>query len=132
MLALERLRSQRTGRPFALLMVGTDRSAQKGAGLGLWPSILEALTVTTRDSDMTGWIERNASIGVLLTEVSGDGALDSLRSRIIAVLKEKLTAEELRHIRFDTPAPAETLRPQNSRTATPASHPSLVTADSRA
>jgi hypothetical protein len=123
MLTLEHVRSERTRRPFALLTLETDRSGDAAADSEFWSLVLSVLHATTRESDLTGWVEPNASIGILLTEVTPDCGLHSLRGRVSVALQRKLTPEQFCRIRFVTPARPDALRP-------PAHSPSVVSSPS--
>ena len=70
MIALERKRSERSRKPFMLLLLdmGDDLPSEKnGRILG---KILSALSVSTRDTDVTGWYSNNCVVGVMFTEIS--------------------------------------------------------------
>lgn len=110
MLSLEHTRSQRTGQFPALLTVETTSPRQAGTNSDLWPAILSVLQGTTRECDLTGWVETNVSIGVLLTEVIPDRGLTALRGRISSALRQKLTPEEFECIRLVTSTQPEELR----------------------
>jgi hypothetical protein len=111
MLTLEQVRSERTQRPFALAIVQVTCSPSSIAAPYLWPVILAALRTTTRESDVTGWIERDSAVGILLTEVIPDGGLQCVRSRISSVLQSVLGPEHFSLLRFDMSLQPETLRP---------------------
>jgi len=81
-LARERKRSDRFGAPFAVLIVDrSDGTAEDGP----WVAVVGALAAVKRDSDAVGWLDQGAVLGLLLPDVSRNGAikvLDRLRREI--------------------------------------------------
>lgn len=75
MIALERKRSERSRKPFMLLLLdmGEQLSSEKnGETLG---KILSALSLSSRETDFTGWYANDCVIGVLFTEIAiGDSS----------------------------------------------------------
>jgi len=106
MISLERKRSERSQRPFVLLLV--DTCAGNGAvGLGdrrnlVLMDLLSALQGATRETDVTGWYKESAIIGVMFTEIVLDNnlVLSTILARIGGVLRERLDAEQFSHIKF--------------------------------
>jgi lipopolysaccharide/colanic/teichoic acid biosynthesis glycosyltransferase len=97
MIALERKRSERSRKPFMLLLLdmGERLSCEKN---GKTPGkILSALSLSTRETDITGWYEENCAVGVVFTEITWKDK-NSIPSTIIARVTEKLrsnlTAEQ--------------------------------------
>jgi lipopolysaccharide/colanic/teichoic acid biosynthesis glycosyltransferase len=102
MISLERKRSERTQRPFVLLLMDTGRSlpsAKKGRVL---LEMLSALQAATRETDVMGWYESNSVVGVMFTEITLDNnlILSTILSRLSDVLREKLTIEQFSQIKF--------------------------------
>jgi hypothetical protein len=75
LLLRESKRMERSDRSFALLLVSLDAVVGEDP-LIVWGSVVEALSAAKRDTDVVGWFERGAVIGVVLTEIeSRDAAL---------------------------------------------------------
>lgn len=70
-LAQERKRSDRSGRPFLLLLFSRQQPEGRSSGM-LVENVISALRLCTRDTDTAGWYEENAVIGVLFTELPQD------------------------------------------------------------
>jgi exopolysaccharide biosynthesis polyprenyl glycosylphosphotransferase len=88
-IALERKRSERSRKPFMLLLLdmGEQLSSEKnGKTLG---RILGALALSTRETDITGWYADGCVVGVVFTEISVDDA-NSIPSTIIARVTDTL------------------------------------------
>jgi len=73
-LTIQRQRSERSGRPFSLLIV--ELKDQAGQGLSMQPVIADkvfsSLRGSLRDTDIVGWYRTGWAAGALLTEL-GDG-----------------------------------------------------------
>jgi exopolysaccharide biosynthesis polyprenyl glycosylphosphotransferase len=101
MIALERKRSERSRKPFMLLLLdmGDDLPSEKnGRILG---KILSALSLSTRDTDVTGWYSNNCVVGVMFTEVaSGDSSSvpSTIIARVTETLRKNLTLEQFNRV----------------------------------
>lgn len=73
LICLERKRSERTRRPFLLMLmdIGADRG-KKEADESMQKA-LDAVESATRDTDFKGWYKNGRVIGVLFTEVGREG-----------------------------------------------------------
>ena len=81
-LVRERKRADRFGAPFAVLLVDRSDDASEGDP---WVAILGAITGVKRDADAVGWLEQGAVLGLLLPDVSRDGAfrvMERLRQEV--------------------------------------------------
>jgi lipopolysaccharide/colanic/teichoic acid biosynthesis glycosyltransferase len=102
MIALERKRSERTQRPFVLLLMETGRAVPTGKNSRLLLDILSALQTATRETDVTGWYDANSSLGVMFTEITleNNQILSTILARISEVLRLRLTTEQFSQIKF--------------------------------
>jgi len=102
MITLERKRSERTQRPFVLLLMDTGRNllTQKNGRILL--DILSALQAATRETDVMGWYESNSVVGVMFTEITPDNnlILSTILSRIGDALRGRLTTEQFSQLKF--------------------------------
>jgi lipopolysaccharide/colanic/teichoic acid biosynthesis glycosyltransferase len=94
MLRLERRRSERSGRPFVLVLIGAEKFHRDSRGL-LFYRIATAITKATRETDVLGWYKQDLTMGLLLTELgSVDAAkIDLLREKISDVVRQAVDAE---------------------------------------
>ena len=101
MISLERKRSERTQRPFVLLLMDTGSSQRDKSGRILL-DILSALQPATRETDVMGWYEANSAVGVMFTEITLENnlILSTLLGRISDVLRGRLTSEQFSQIKF--------------------------------
>ncbi len=102
MIALERKRSERTQRPFVLLLMDTGRAQPTAKNGRILLDILSALQSATRETDIMGWYEANSSVGVMFTEITLENnlILSTLLARISDVLRGRLTSEQFSQIKF--------------------------------
>jgi exopolysaccharide biosynthesis polyprenyl glycosylphosphotransferase len=87
----ERRRVDRSNQLLAVVLVTRD-SAPGTDSSSLWGEASEALTAATRQTDVLGWVEPGAVIGILLTEVNGLSAAfsDHIGCRIRRELAKRL------------------------------------------
>ena len=101
MIALERKRTERSGKPFLLMLLdGGDclPSDRNGRVLG---KILSALSLSTRETDVTGWYKDHSIVGVMFTDVSADdreSILGTMMSRVSETLRNNLSLEKFSQI----------------------------------
>ena len=102
MILLEQRRSERTQRPFALVLMDTGRLLPIEKNVRTLLNTLSALQAATRETDLMGWYETNVSVGVMFTEITLDNNLipGAILSRLDATLWEKLTTEQFSQIKF--------------------------------
>jgi len=101
MITLERKRSERSRKPFMLLLLDMgDRlpSQKNGKILG---KILTALSGATRDTDVTGWYANHCVVGVMFTEIStGDSSSvpTTIIARVTETLRKNLALEQFNKV----------------------------------
>jgi hypothetical protein len=103
-LAIERTRSERSGRPFLLLLV--DLVEQPGVSARIdpmvAPKLFSALWLCLRESDFIGWYREERVAGAVLTEL-GDGPATEVSclvgQKIGRVLRERLPSDVARRLR---------------------------------
>jgi len=101
MISLERKRSERSQRPFVLLLIETGRS-QAGEQGRVLLDMLGALQGATRETDVTGWYTTSSVVGVMFTEIvlDNNAVLSTILARIGAVLRDRLDTEQFGRIKF--------------------------------
>jgi len=102
MISLERKRSERTQRPFVLLLMDTGNNLPTEKNGRILLDILRSLQAATRETDVMGWYESNSVVGVMFTEITLDNSLifSTILSRISDVLRDRLTIEQFSQIKF--------------------------------
>lgn len=101
MIALERKRTERSGKPFLLMLLDGGNclpSDRSGRVLG---KILSALSLATRETDVTGWYKNHSIVGVMFTDISADdreSILGTMMSRVSETLRNNLSLEKFSQI----------------------------------
>ncbi len=128
MISLERKRSERTQRPFVLLLMDTGRTLPTEKNGRILLDILSALQTATRETDVMGWYAMNAAVGVMFTEITlqNNLILSTLLARISDVLRGRLTNEQFSQIKFSFHLFPEEWDPDNpERQSNPTLYPDL-------
>ena len=102
LISQERKRSERSQRPFVLLLVDTGHTQPNGNGSRGLLDILQALQAATRETDFTGWYRTDSVVGVMFTEIVVDRnlVLSTILARIGSVLRDRLDTEQFSRIKF--------------------------------
>ena len=102
MITLERKRSERSRKPFILLLLdmGDRPSNKNGKILGKISSVLSALT---RDTDVTGWYSEESVVGVMFTEIAAEDSASipsTIITRVTDTLRGNLSLEQFNRVRI--------------------------------
>jgi exopolysaccharide biosynthesis polyprenyl glycosylphosphotransferase len=139
MLRLERRRADRSGRRFVLMLLDPGKLLQLGGKANITIELSQTVAHTVRDTDLKGWYQEGAIIGVIFTELGtaeDKVVVQALSSKLTAALLGRFSIEHLNEIRLsfhvfpedwdvdDTPGPVtstlqlalarETNRPKSS------------------
>lgn len=87
LLCLERKRSERSRKQFALMLIDAGEIFSSEQGQFLLQKALSALSISTRETDIIGWQQADSVIGIIYTELAGADTLS-----IMNALLEKVTA----------------------------------------
>jgi lipopolysaccharide/colanic/teichoic acid biosynthesis glycosyltransferase len=87
MLSLERKRTERSRKPFLLMLIDLGDHGPSGHDEKVLANILSALALSTRITDIPGWFKNNSIIGVLFTEIVIDD-----RSSLLATMMARVSA----------------------------------------
>jgi hypothetical protein len=89
MLILERKKTERTGRPFLLILLNIDdllRDSKRPREV-IMQDFVSSFSESTREVDLKGWYKHDSLIGIICTEVA-TGKKDA----VVAKIKNKLLA----------------------------------------
>ena len=128
MIALERKRSERSQRPFVLLLIDRGRMHPGDEQGPVLLDVLSALEGTTRETDVTGLYKTNAVVGVMFTEIvlDNNAVLSTIFPRIATVLRDRLDTEQFSRIKFSFHVFPDNWGVQDSdRPSNPAFYPDL-------
>lgn len=70
MLTLERRRAERSRKPFVLMLLDAQRLFSKGVPEKLLRQLINAISTSTRETDLVGWYKQGRVMGVIFTEVN--------------------------------------------------------------
>ena len=102
MLYLERKRSERSGRSFILMLLETARLLRAESDVGVLKEVLQAVSHSTRETDITGWYKDGSVIGVIFTELGantdGKSAARALLTRVTNALASTLSIKQINQI----------------------------------
>jgi hypothetical protein len=95
LLRLERSRAERSGRRIGLMLVESPSLLSAGDRTGAAEKIQYALSRSTRDTDIRGWYQDGAVIGVILTELplAVTSISEMLSAKVNSALHDSLGAE---------------------------------------
>ena len=91
MLSLERKRTQRSKKPFMLMVIDISKLVNPHPNLVVINSIGRVLEAGIRETDVRGWYRKGLSIGVIFTEL--ESACAAVRDKIFAKLLLSLAGE---------------------------------------
>lgn len=103
MIALERKRSERSRKPFVLMLVDVGDEQESDKNTKALRKIASALSASTRETDVIGWYARNRALGVMFIEIGPDGnsaILSIIVSRITEALRANLAFEQFNRLRI--------------------------------
>jgi lipopolysaccharide/colanic/teichoic acid biosynthesis glycosyltransferase len=101
-LSLERKRTERSGKPFLLALFHS--SSPNGSGKSdLVQFVVPAIQPVVRETDVMGWYQRNAVLGVVFTHWQGETKLEAktaIDTRLRSLLANSMPPETLQALRI--------------------------------
>jgi lipopolysaccharide/colanic/teichoic acid biosynthesis glycosyltransferase len=128
MLCLERKRAERSGNKFTLILVDARPAIETDFGPQILKRIVEAVNSTRRETDLAGWYEEDAILGVIFTELGGlrePETNEMLRTKICESLATELTAKELELVHVSLHIFDDDSDDRGSDNANPAFYPDI-------
>ena len=101
MISLERKRTERSRKPFVLMLLDMGSCLSSGNNGKVLGKVLSALSLATRETDVTGWYENNSIVGVMFTEINIDdrgSILSTMMARVSETLRSNLSLEQFGQI----------------------------------
>lgn len=101
MITLERKRSERSRKPFILLLLDMGEPLAPEKNRKILEKIMAALAASTRETDITGWYAIDCVVGVMFTEVAvedGRSIPNTVIARVTETLRSGLSFEEFGRI----------------------------------
>lgn len=100
-LSLERKRTERSRKPFLLMLVDFGDLAPSEANGKIVSQILSALSASIRATDIIGWHSKDSIIGVLFTEIIIDDSssmITAMMARVSTALSKTLSLAQLNQV----------------------------------
>ena len=101
MIAIERKRTERSRKPFLLMLLETGEYHTSEKNGKVMANVLSALLESTRETDVIGWYKDRSSVGAMFTELvieDRSSILSTMLSRVSSILQDKLTFEQFNQI----------------------------------
>ena len=132
-IALERKRTERSRKPFLLMLLDTSNGLPTPEDGKLLDEILHLLAAATRETDVTGWYKSNLVGGVMFTEISNqerNSIMSTMLARVSAILRVCLSIEQSNRISISCHLfPEDWDRDISQHPSNPALYPDLVGRD---
>jgi lipopolysaccharide/colanic/teichoic acid biosynthesis glycosyltransferase len=93
MLTIERRRAERSGKPFALMIIDSQAVHKNGNAATFAKQLTAAVSGATRETDFVGWYEEGVVLAVIFTEVNLEGKNpigEVLHSKVVTSLRDHL------------------------------------------
>jgi lipopolysaccharide/colanic/teichoic acid biosynthesis glycosyltransferase len=101
MIAVERKRTERSRKPFLLMLLDAGNHQGSGKNGKAFDSIVPALLSSTRETDVIGWHKDRATVGVIFTGLLADdrnSILSTILTRVSTTLRDELTFEQFNQV----------------------------------
>ena len=111
MLKVERMRTERSKKPFLLLLLDISRLIKTMPNVDIIDKIKTSLNPSLREADIRGWYHNNITIGVLFTEIAlmDKAFVDTTIHKIYDRFREKLDPDWIKKIEISYHIFPETL-----------------------
>lgn len=129
MIALERKRTERSEKPFLLVLLDAGTDSTSPANRKVLERALLAISLSTRATDVIGWYTRDQTVGVMFTEINIDHhgtILSTMMTRICETLQKTLSMEKFSQIGISLHVFPEAWN-HESTTGNPILYPDVVT-----
>jgi len=97
MISLERKRTERSRKPFLLMLLDMGNGLLSDKSEKALDKILSALSLSTRETDITGWYKMNSVVGVMFTEFGAEdrnSILSTIMTRVSETLRNNLSSRQ--------------------------------------
>lgn len=101
MISVERKRTERSRKPFLLMLLETGGHQTSEKNGHVLANILSVLLASTRETDVVGWYKNQSTAGVMFTELEIDdknSILSTMLTKVSNLLQDILTFEQFNQI----------------------------------
>jgi len=131
MISLERRRTERSRKPFLLMLLDMGGHLPSDATAKILNKIMAGLSGSTRETDEAGWYKSGCIVGVMFTEIGLDdrnSIVTTMTERVGAALRTDLSAEQFDQVSLSFHVYPEEWNHDHDvpkRPSTPARYPDL-------
>lgn len=101
MIVVERKRTERSGKPFLLMLLEAGNHQGSGKNGNPLDTMVSTLLSSTRETDVVGWYKELTTVGVIFTGLLVDdkhSILNTILTRVSTALRDKLTFEQFNQV----------------------------------
>jgi lipopolysaccharide/colanic/teichoic acid biosynthesis glycosyltransferase len=101
MIVVERKRTERSGKPFLLMLLEAGNHQGSGKNGKPLDTMVSTLLSSTRETDVVGWYKEWTTVGVIFTGLLVDdkhSILNTILTRVSTALRDKLTFEQFNQV----------------------------------
>jgi lipopolysaccharide/colanic/teichoic acid biosynthesis glycosyltransferase len=101
MIVVERKRTERSGKPFLLMLLEAGNHQGSGKNGKPLETMVSTLLSSTRETDVVGWYKEWTTVGVIFTGLLVDdkhSILNTILTRVSTALRDKLTFEQFNQV----------------------------------
>jgi len=127
-ISLERRRTERSRKPFLLMLLDMGEHLPSGASEKSLPQLLSALLAATRETDVIGWYESNRVIGVMFTEICLEDRktiMGTMISRLSEILRDNPSLEQFSRVTISFHVFPEDWNADSRKPSNPVFYPDL-------
>ena len=133
MISLERKRTERSHKPFLLMLLDMGHEMSVNNGAGRLDKILSVLALATRETDVVGWYKDGVVVGAMFTEIDLEEKrhiLNTVQGRVRRALEDNLDLEHIDQISISFHwFPEEWQKATSRRPNAPVLYPDLARRD---
>ena len=101
MIAIERKRTERSAKPFLLMLLEIGSHTSEERSTQLLSKVISTLVTATRETDVIGWHRDNLCVGVMFTQLvffDQKSIVSAMLGRVGAILQDNLSIEQFSQI----------------------------------
>jgi hypothetical protein len=129
-ISLERRRTERSGKPFLLMLLDIGDKQPSETNWRTLEQILASLAAAARTTDAVGWYKNDCVAGLMLTEIGltdRSSIPNTLIARLSDTLRRNLSSEEFDHVNISFHVfPEDWDHEERKRRSNPALYPDLL------
>ena len=130
MISMERKRTARSRKPFLLMLLDTNTGVPRHQSVSVLAEVLSALSLSTRETDVTGWYKDGSVVGVMFTEIGiadHNSIARTMLARVNDTLRSLLPLEQFNQINISFHLfPEQRDHETPTRPSNPVLYPDLV------